>query len=119
MSCCAALLVCGCSQFNMAPPCEQTGPGLMRQLAVPGNERPDLQRLAGVMSVSGFEELNSDYNARTCSAVVSGTAARAIVRYSITQSEGVQGWYVIQLLNGDAPDVQLLIEEVRGAYAEG
>lgn len=117
--CCATSLFCGCSQFNMTPPCDQTGLGLMRQLAVPGDVRPDQVRLAAVMTVSGFEELSSSYNKRTCKADVAGHTSRASVTYDITQSEGVQGWYVIELRNADSTDVQMLIHEVRDAYAAG
>lgn len=113
----ATMLLCGCSQFNMTPPCDETGPGLMRQLAVPADTRPDPVRLAAIMTVSGFEELNSSYNARTCRAEVVASASRATVTYGITQSEGVQGWYVIELQNASSPNVQMLIQEVRGAYA--
>lgn len=112
-------LLCGCSQFNMTPPCSETGPGLMRQLAVPADVRPDPAKLAAIMTVGGFEELGSGYNARTCSAEVAGSTARATVTYRITQSEGVQGWYVIELQNATSSDVQMLIEEVRSAYAAG
>jgi hypothetical protein len=113
------LLLCGCSGFNMSPPCDETGPGLMRQLAVPADVRPDPAKLAAIMTVSGFEELGSSYNARTCRAEVAGGTSRATVTYNITQSEGVQGWYVIELENATSPDVQMLIQEVRSAYAEG
>lgn len=117
--CCAASLLCGCSQFNMAPRCDQTGAGLMRQLAVPGDVRPDPARLAAVMTVSGFEELSSGYNQRSCKADVAGRTSRASVTYKVTQSEGVQGWYVIELKNATSSDVQMLIQEVRDAYAAG
>ena len=113
----ATMLLCGCSQFNMTPPCDETAPGLMRQLAVPADVRPDQDRLAAIMAVSGFEELGSGYNERTCKAEVVASASRATVTYGITQSEGVQGWYVIELKNASSPDVQALIQEVRGAYA--
>jgi hypothetical protein len=41
------------------------------------------------------------------------------VTYKVTQSEGVRGWYEIQLLNNESSDVQMLIQEVRGAYVAG
>lgn len=113
------LQLCGCAQFNMSPPCEKTGPGIMRQLAVPADVRPDQDRLASIMSVEGFEELDASYNARTCSAQVSGPSTRTTVTYKVTQSEGVRGWYEIQLLNNESSDVQMLIQEVRGAYVAG
>ncbi len=68
------------------------------------------------MSVSGFEELGTGYNARTCSVQVTGPTTRASVTYKVTQSEGVQGWYVIELLNAESSEVQMLRQEVRSAY---
>lgn len=69
------------------------------------------------MAISRFEELDSSYNARICKAEVVARASRATVTYGITQSEGVQGWYVIELQNASSPNVQMLIQEVRSAYA--
>jgi hypothetical protein len=71
------------------------------------------------MSVGGFEELEAGYNTRTCSAQVTGPTTRATVHYKVTQSEGVQGWYVVELLDAKSSDVQMLIQEVHGAYVSG
>jgi hypothetical protein len=109
-------LLSGCSQFNMTPACEETGPGLMRQLAVPGDVRPDPVRLARIMKVRAFQEIDASYNARTCRAEVVGPTRSATLTYRITQSEGVQKWYVIEVLDVDNPDVQMLVKELRDAY---
>lgn len=109
-------LLSGCSQFNMTPACGETGPGLTRQLAVSGDVRPDPVRLGRIMKVRAFQEVDASYNARTCRAEVTGATRRATLIYRITQSEGVQKWYVIEVLNADNPDVQMLVQELRDAY---
>lgn len=39
------------------------------------------------------------------------------LRYRVRQSEGVQRWYELDLLNGEEPDVMSLQADLRAAYA--
>ena len=115
----AVVLIGGCSSFNMSPACHETGPGLMRYLAVPIDVRPNFDRLSRIMSVADFHELEAGYNSRICSAAVAGPSQGATIIYKVAQSEGLQDWYLIEVSNGQDPSVKNLIEELQYAYGTG
>lgn len=120
LTCASVLaLIGGCSGFNMSPACDETRPGLMRYLAVPGDVRPDFDRLNSIMSVTDFQELEAGYNTRTCSAAVAGPSQGARIVYEVSQSEGLKDWYLIELKNGEDPGVKALIKDLQNAYGQG
>jgi hypothetical protein len=95
LPCLAALA--GCSSFNTLGPCDQTGVALMEVLAVRDGTRPDIARLQNLMTVTTPEEVSAGYNQRTCRAQVSAFGETHDITYSVRQSEGVQGWFRIEL----------------------
>ena len=111
-------LLAGCSSFNMAPSCDETGPGLQRHLVAPNSRvAPDYARLSELIEVSAIAEINSGYNYRICEAQIVALGQPRSVRYHVEQSEGVQGWYEIELLNLGEGGLADFIIELRAAYA--
>lgn len=113
----AGLVVAGCSSFNLSPKCEETYDGLRRMLVVRDPlETPDFARLRAIIRVSQTAELNSDYNKRTCSAVVETESGQARATYTVTQAEGAQSWYEIVLVNGTDSELAALVADAQKAY---
>jgi len=111
-------LLAGCASFNMSPPCEETGIGLMRRLAISDiSKTPDDARLSSLMTVANLREIEAHYNARTCGASVSAFGRTVDVVYHIEQSQGVRNWYEIEVLNLDDAAVGQFAQELRTAYA--
>jgi hypothetical protein len=111
------LVVAGCSSFNLSPKCEETHDGLRRILVVQGPlEKPDFSRLRAIIGVSQSAELASDYNKRTCSAVVETESGQARATYTVTQAEGAQSWYEIVLVNDTDSELAALVADARKTY---
>lgn len=112
------LLVANCSNFNMSPPCKETAVGLMRHLAVADySNAPNDDKLAKLVTVSNMIEVGSDYNERTCRANLSAFGRSVDLVYHVEQSQGVKGWYEIEILNGQQSSVVSFIRDLRAAYA--
>jgi len=115
----AFITLAACSEFNMSTPCDQTAEGLLRTLAGLGYGDPaDSVRLTAIASASGFVEMQSAYNSRRCKAIVESrsTGERAEIIYDIRQSEGLQNWYEIELVQPIAPQAQALTARISGDY---
>lgn len=107
----------GCSSWNMTPRCDETGPGVMKLIATRAGERPDYDRIGAIMAMSDFQERSAGYNQRVCQARVTAFGETVELVYHARQSEGVQGWFEVELVNGDDPAVSNLLARIRAAYA--
>ncbi|TKV41566.1 hypothetical protein A0U87_20630 [Sphingobium sp. MP9-4] len=70
-----------------------------------------------MIEVSAIAEIHSGYNYRICEAQIEALGQPRSVRYHVEQSEGVQGWYEIELLNLGEGGLADFIIELRAAYA--
>jgi hypothetical protein len=119
------LALCGCSKFNMVPPCSEMGDGIALALIpnelVPTGAQIDRARVKSLITVSDLSEVNAGYNQRTCrgTLTLNDGSQHVSTTFLIEQSEGAQHWQVVTFLGRGDPAFDQLIQRVQAEYSRG